>query len=110
VHEVAAAANIYVQLIKSFVNVAEDEGIAGKKLEMRVAEKRLTAIISDTKKPRSQISYPKFADSLRNTAPFSTVRGHRTYIRPLMKDLQDSGFIVYDKEKDFIYINPKLKD
>lgn len=110
VNEIAAASNIYVQLIKSFVSVAEGEGIAGKTLEMRVAEKRLIAIISDTKKPRSNISYAKFADSLRNTAPFSSVRGHRKYIRPLMKDLQDSGFIVFDETSDTVYINPKLRD
>lgn len=110
VYEVEAAANIYVQLIKSFVNVAEDEGIAGKKLEMRAAVKRLTAIISDSKKPRSSITYQKFADSLRNTAPFSTVRGHRKYIMGIIPDLQESGFIVYDEEKKNIFINPKLID
>ena len=108
--EVSAAANIYVQLIKSFVSVAEGEGVAGKTLEMRVAEKRLRTIINDTKKPRSQVKYPAFADSLRNTAPFSTVRGHRKYIRALMPDLQDAGFIVYDEANDIIFINPKLRD
>lgn len=110
VDEVAAAANIYVQLIKSFVSVAEDEGIAGKTLEMRVSAKRLKAIVNDPKKPRTQISYPDFSDSLKNTAPFSSVRGLRKYLRGLMPDLQNAGFIVYDKEKDFIFINPKLRD
>jgi len=110
VNEVSAAANMYMQIIKSFVGVAEGEGIAGKKLELRVAANRLKAILIDSKKPRQQIKYPEFSDSLKNTAPFSSVRGLRKYLRGLMPDLQEAGFIVYDKEKDFIYINPKLRD
>jgi len=110
VAEVAAASNMYAQIIKSFVGVAEGEGIAGKTLEMRVAAKRLRSIFNDSKKPRSSIKYADFADSLKNTAPFSTVKGHRRYIRGLMPDLQEAGFIVFDEEKSVIHINPKLRD
>lgn len=109
IDEVAAAARMYVQIIKSFVDVAEDEGVAGKKLEMRVCVKRLRAIISDHKKPRSQVKFAAFADSLRNSAPFSGMRGLRTVVKSLLPDLQSAGFIVFD-ESGNIYINPRLKD
>ncbi len=110
VGEVSAAANMYTQIIKSFVGVAEGEGVAGKTLEMRVASKRLRTIINDQKKPRQHIKYSDFADSLRNTAPFSSVRGHRKYIKNLLPEMQELGFIVHDAEKDIVFINPKLKE
>lgn len=110
VDEVAAAANMYIQIIKSFVGVAANEGVAGKELELQVAAKRLKAIINNPKKPRLQIKYADFADSLRNTAPFSSVSGLRKYVLGLIPDLQKSCFIVFDEEKKIIFINPKLKD
>lgn len=110
VAEVSAASQIYVQLMRSFVDTAQDEGVAGQVLELRVIAKKFKAILSDAKKPRQIIKYSDFADNLKNTLPFTNVKGLRKYMRNLIPQIQMSSFAIYDEKTSSFFINPKLKD
>ena len=110
VAEVAAAAQIYVQLVRSFVDVAADEGVAGKTLELRVIAKRLKSIVNDGKKPRQIIKLADFTDSIKNTLPFSNIRGLRKYIKNLIPDMQQASLVVLDEKEGNLFINPHFKD
>jgi hypothetical protein len=104
------AAAMYVQLIRSFYSAAESEGIDGELPMLRAAAKKLTAIIGSDKKPRANIRYTDFSDSLRNTKPFSDIKGLRkTVLEKLIPALVDAGFIIFDSNEGLIHINPRLK-
>ena len=110
-YDMQHAASMYVQLIKSFYSAAENEGIDGILPQLRVAVRKLSAIISDTKKPRSRIKVSDFSDSLRGTKPFSEMKNLRKHMRDnIVPELEQKGFIVFDFESATMIINPRLKD
>ncbi len=105
------AAHVYVQLIKCFMIAAENEGIEGKNPEMQVASRKLKDIVNNPKKPRQAIKYADFSDSLRNTRPFSLMKGLRKHVRnSLLPNLQAHNYVVFDELENYVYINPKLRD
>lgn len=105
------AAHVYIQLIKCFMIAAENEGIEGKNPEMQVASRKLKDIINNPKKSRQAIKYADFSDSLRNTKPFSLMKGLRKHVRnSLLPNLQAHNYVVFDELENIVYINPKLRD
>lgn len=105
------AASMYVQLIRSFYSAAESEGIDGMLPQVRAAVKKLSYIISDTKKPRSRIKVADFCDSLRGTKPFSEMKNLRKHMKEsVVPELEQKGFIVFDFDNLTMIINPRLKD
>lgn len=105
------AAFMHTQLIRCFYSAAEQEGIDGELPQLRVAAKRIKAIINDPKKSKAAIKYTDFSDGLKNTKPFSEIKRLRTYIKDhTIKLLQDANYIVFDEGSGIIFINPKLRD
>ena len=105
------AASMYVQLTRSFYTAAESEGIDGMLPQIRVAARKLSYIISDTKKPRNRIKVSDFSDSLRGTKPFSEMKNLRKNMRDnVVPELEQKGFIVFDFDTGTMIINPRLKD
>lgn len=110
-YDMQHAASMYVQLIKSFYSAAENEGIDGILPQIRVAARKLSQIISDTKKPRNRIKVSDFSDALRGTKPFSEMKNLRKNMRDnVVPELEQKGFIVFDFDNGTMIINPRLKD
>lgn len=109
--DVQQASDMYTQMLKCFASSAEDQNVAGEKIEMRACEYKLKQIITAKDSPKSQISFADFCNGLTRIKPFINQRkGHRKYCETKLIPLMvESGHIVYDSERKVIFINPFLR-
>ncbi len=109
-NDLTQAADMYTQMLKCFASSAEDQNIAGEKIEMRACEYKLKQIISAKDSPKNQLNFAEFCDRLKRTKPFVGRKNFRRHCRSnLIPLMVESRHLVFDAENDVVFINPYLK-
>lgn len=109
--EMAHAIFMYMQLIKCFYSSAESQGIDGEKPELNAAIRRLKGILTDQRTPKQAIKYTQLCDGLKNTKPFSDIRGLRKHMKTkTLPALERNNYVVFDENDGVVFINPRLRD
>lgn len=104
---VVKASIIFKQLLQTYIVAADSKGFTGINTETSAIVEKLKARVE---KGVTKIRVQSLRDSLKNVQPFSDMARVNDHIRKkYIPWLQENNYVVYHKEDDMIYINPRLR-
>lgn len=110
VEHIRQAEHTFFQCLKSFEVAADERGVAGKKTEINALIKKFKSMAQDKKYWAKPVKTANFCDSVKTNSPFKGKQKVVSFIKSLLPELERLNYIVYDKAKDEIFINPMLRD
>lgn len=108
--EVMQASYMYTQMLKIFMGAVEANGLGGDMPAVIDGAKKLAEFVKDRYEPTSEITLQKFRDSVRGRSVFKKHKKLQNYIETsVLPELEKNGYIVYDRDKKVIFINPRVR-
>lgn len=104
---VLQASMIFNQLLKTYVAAADSKGFTGKKTELNKIVEALQKMAS---KNRLQTDVRTIRDAIKNSRQFKPIERLTDRLREdYLPELEKTYHIVFNRDNDEVYINPKLK-